>query len=229
MRKLLSLLPFPLLVLFAAGTLSAGTASIEAGETERLSLELAWNDRGEVRILPGAQEGIGEILLREGEVFIVTEQEGGPLVMNFSEMARIGGSLRLNIDGDVPLNAERLLDWVPTGVRESVAGVPGEIYRLVWIDNQGREREAEAILSDAPLAVGMQEAFARYAVAMAAAAGRDGPGAITERVAAEGLGVLRFGNDYRVTALSADTPPTEAFALPAPPTPLSEIMGPPQE
>jgi hypothetical protein len=83
------------------------------------------------------------------------------------------------------------------------------------------------VLSDDPRAIRLTKAINSMAVAMVKAAGQDPKGAneLQIHMAKLDKGVLRYGNDMWISAISDRTIASERFVLPATPQDLSAMSG----
>lgn len=204
----------------ASGGVAAGRASVDvAGEGERVRLDLAWRDATTVRMDFDRQPAY--MLVRDGKVYSVSTAEGRTMVMDMSAMQGMMGNRGGQSPRMAPDRAAEVAAFEPTGETEEVAGIEGQVYRVVWRDGRGRERTDEAVLSGDGLAVEMSHAWRAFA----AASGGDDMDALGRRFDAAGKGVLRFGDTFRVTELSGETPPAARFELPAEPMQIPGMGG----
>jgi hypothetical protein len=115
-----------------------------------------------------------------------------------------------------------------TGRREKNAGIEGEIYKLEYIDKSSEDvQTAELVLSDDPRAIKMSKAISGFAAAMVKALGQNPKGAndLEKQMAKLDKGVLRYGDDMRVSAISDRKIGNDRFVLPAEPKDLSGMSG----
>ncbi len=106
-----------------------------------------------------------------------------------------------------------------TGERETVAGMVGEVDRLERTDHGGNTREDEVVLTEAPRAKAPTRALQR----MSAASGR-AIDPVGEAMLAEGQGLLRFVDRFRVESIADEVPPASVFELPAEPMDMQQLM-----
>lgn len=202
-----------------------GRATIESQTPEGVQrLDVAWNGEGGVRFDPGNADAY--MLVHDGVLYAVTSPAGmGPMVMNLSSLEGMGGAA-----GGAPAQgagaevsvarAEKVISMAATGRRETVAGMPGELYDVTWVDPQGAEHTDSAVLSADPLARELAQAFDTLASTT-----RQGEvDARQQTVRDRGLAILRYADSYEVIALSDKGPRPDALALPAEPTDLQEMM-----
>lgn len=171
---------------------------------------------GAVR-LQSPELGGGYLLLRDGQAYLVTG--GQALSMAGSLSALLGRA------GERPL--DRFVGIEDSGRRETIAGLPGELYRIQLRDPENRPRSAEAVLSDAPEARELTRALESLGRTFAAGKARNPVFGYAEQLAATvgSRGVLRYGSDYLVQELAPRRFAPSYFDLPSPPADLSALGG----
>lgn len=207
-------LPFLVLLAAALPAWAGGTATIAAADAQG-PVELAWRDTETVRLDLAGQPGY--MIVREVRAYMFSRTGGQAIVMDMASTARLlygPGKPRIPATA---ANAAAVDTLAPTGRRETVADIEGEIYRVAWTDARGGERTDEAVLSEHPDALDMTAVLRSFTNAMASAVDVDNPDALDRELAGRGLGVLRFGRRFRVETLSAQAPDAAAFELPARP------------
>ncbi len=204
-------------LLFSGLALAAGSATYQVGGADgQASLDYAWRN-GAVQMRMGQQPGY--MLVRDGEVYAVTQANGKPRVMAMSGMMRPlqGAAPQTMADAQV-----ESFSLNPTGRSETVAGLTGEVYtgRIVFAD--GSRGNGQLVLSDDPLAAELTRAQASVGASFM---DRDNP--MTQQFLAGGRGLLRFsddrGNSMRLSRISRDAPPASAFELPAQPMQMPNL------
>lgn len=210
-------------MLFAAASpaLAGGQATLETSGKGAGAMSLSWSDPQTVRMTPEGQPAY--VLVREGKVYSITNAGGSLMVMDISSMSGMipqQGATPQQETGTIA-DARAVTSVEPTGETETVAGIEGEIYEISWKDSRGGSHVDEAVLSEHDTAVEMTAAFRAFADAMGSAGNTD---AIGERMSATGKGLLRFSDNFRVTAISSETPPAGEFELPAQPMDMENMM-----
>lgn len=195
--------------------LAAGTATISGGGEE--VGQLRWLDAETVRMDPKGDEGY--LVLREGKTYLVNPEAvaGMPMVMALDGMMQgLAGMFGDQQDGD-PLSAalsKRVESIASTGRKETVAGIEGEVYEFVFVDDQGNTERTEAVLTAHALVTEMTEAYlALFGGSML------GAERVIEfrSVMPEGKhGLLRMGDDVALQSISQDQPAADLFVLPGP-------------
>ena len=205
--------------------LADGRATIESSTPQGAQrIEVAWNEAGGVRFDPGNADAY--MLVHEGVLYAVTSAGGmGPMVMNLSALEGMGGAAGTSPDQGASAavsveRAEKVISITATGRKETVAGMPGERYDVTWADTQGAQHTDDAVLSNAPLARELARAFETLAATTQKGEVDPRQQAVRDR----GLAILRYADSYAVVAASADGLSPGAFALPAKPTDLQDMM-----
>ncbi len=206
-----------------AGPLFAGSAEVAGPDGAKMQFEYA--DEDLVRIDHGSAQGY--MVLRDNKMYSVVNSDGQTIVMDMGEMLRNFGQR-----GAVQVPDETMgevLSMQATGTYEEHAGIKGEVYEVRFVDQGGREQSSELVLTKDARAREFLHAIVQMSVTMAAAIGEDETGGreFAQRLDSMNMGVLRFGDDMRVTRLSGEEVAASRFVLPAEPTPapnLGDIM-----
>ena len=198
----------------------AGAADVRSSEGGQMKFEYR-DDL--LRITTDGQQGY--MVVRDGEIYMVTNAEGQVMVLSLSQAMGLMGS---QASAAKPSTVEgKLLSLEPTGGTETVAGIKGEVYRVRFIDQDGKERSSDLVLSGDPRAREFQGAMYTMIRGFARAAGKpvEGPEELQARLTKMNKGTLRFGEDMWVTAISDRDVDPGRFALPAEPTDMSAMSG----
>lgn len=199
---------------FSGAALAAGSANYRMnGET---TMHYAW--RGDaVRMHTDQQDGY--MLLRDGEMYAVSEHEGQTRVMAISGMMQAFGSAASQSTAPAQVESYTL---TPTGRTQTIAGISGETYTATSVLADGSRETAEIVLTDDPLVAEMTRVMAPIGSSFL---GQDNP--VAQEFLARGQGMLRFtddeGNTVVLTSISAEAPPTSAFELPAEPMQMPNL------
>lgn len=199
------------LFLFATPVWAGGQAVLQSGSgTHAEQVQLAWLDAEHLRMdIPRPS---AEILLRQGSLYAITQVGGVPIVAdvaNIDQMAQIMGQ-GSQFSGQIDRKLARSVQsFKATGQHETVAGIRGEVYQITWRDEQGAEHSDQAVLSAAPAVVELTRALQNMGVAA-----KKGGDARSAEVLRRGLGVLRYGHDYRLISLSTRPPAVSDLELP---------------
>ncbi|QKT03822.1 hypothetical protein HUS23_08320 [Ectothiorhodospiraceae bacterium 2226] len=158
-------------------------------------------------------------VIREGKAYMVGREGSRWHVVAMDDMAAWvgaagGGGKR---DGAGVDTEVRLRD---TGRRETVAGIPGQVYTYAERDARTGQwaAEEEIVLSDHADARAAYRGLVRITEVLGAMAGEQGldkgPGDVPELA---DKAVLRYGAQWRLTSLNRDRIPDRHFTLPAEP------------
>jgi hypothetical protein len=216
-----------LLIAVTTPALAGGTATVStpaAGPHGPGEMQVAWGDGETLRLGFARQDAY--LILRDGEIFAISNAGGQTMVIPLTAMTEMAQGMP-GAPGPMPdgaahftaHEAESVSSVEATGRTETVAGIDGEVYEITWVGRGGATNTDTAVLSDDPLAVEFSDAFRAFAEA--------GGGGVDPRsvwITDRGLGVLRYGDDFRVLAISGDTPPPSTFDLPGPPLDLQDMM-----
>ena len=197
---------------------AADIAEVVDGEGNRMRFE--YQDQ-QLRINPADQEGY--MIVRDGRTYVVQDSDGQIMVLDLSQaMSMFGGMARAATPETVDVRVESL---EATGREETVAGIPGEVWRLRYIDEDGQTRETDMVLSEDARARGFRDAVFLMAKSIADSVDMDleGTDKLQQQLASRDLGVLRYGQDMRITSLDTTRVDDARFVLPAEPTDLSGL------
>lgn len=199
----------------------AGTAEVTNAEGDTMRFEYRDNN---LRMGMGDQ-GQSYLVVRGEDVYMVSDSDGNLMVIDARQAWNMVGGLAGSATPDMVANDVISLD--ATGATEEYAGIVGEVYRLRYRDDDGAEQETELVLTDDPRARAFRDAMHDFATTMSSAMGQENAASddMQKRLAALNKGVLRYGDDMTVSALSAETVDMARFELPAEPTDLSNLGG----
>ena len=157
-------------------------------------------------------------------MYVVTNSDGQLMVIDINQALGMFGGMAGAAAPSVV--ASEVVSLKATGREEQHAGITGEIYDLRYIDEDGKEHQTEVVLSDDPRAKAFSKAMNNMAKSLSKSVGKDFENAANDmqhRLDTLDMGVLRYGDDMHVTALSDDTVADVRFELPAEPTDLSSF------
>jgi len=207
---------------------TAAHADIAEVETEGGDI-MTFEYEGDMLRISPAQNSQGYMLMRDGKMYVVTENDGQPMVFDMGSAMKMFGSMAKSatpstIDSEV-------LSLKATGKSETLGGIQGDVYQLRYIDHEGKERQADMVLSDDALARGFRDAIQSMALTMASSldkdtfkdeieAGQD----LQQQLSSLNKGVLRYGRDLQVRSIKDTTVEAQRFVLPAQPTDLGGML-----
>ncbi|MAT92938.1 MAG: hypothetical protein CME59_10100 [Halioglobus sp.] len=208
-------------VALLAGPAQAGTADVTDAEGNTMRFEY----RGDLLRVNMDQEGAaGYMLLRDNNLYVVTNSDGNLMVIDANQAWGMFGSMAAGATPDMVAN--EVVELSATGEKEQIAGITGEVYRLRFRAEDGSERESTLVLTDDPRARDFRDAMHNFATTMSKTVGKDYKAATDDfhgRLAAMNMGVLRYGDDMKVSAINQDSVDPARFELPAAPMDLSNI------
>ena len=164
------------------------------------------------------------MLLRDGHIYVVTNSDGQLMVIDANQaMGMFGGMAGAATPSSV---ASEVVSLEATGRMEQHAGITGEVYELEYIAENGKKHQTELVLTDDARARAFSKAMNGMALSLSKSAGKNFASAANDmqaRLGALNMGVLRYGDDMVISAISDRTVDESRFELPAEPTDLSSI------
>ena len=113
-----------------------------------------------------------------------------------------------------------------TGRLEKQADITGEVYNLRYIAEDGKEHRTELVLSGDARAKAFRDAMSGMAQSLSKSVGKNFESTTNNmqtKLNEMDMGVLRYGDDMYLSAISDRTIDESRFVLPAEPTDLSSI------
>jgi len=180
-----------------------------------------WNDDDAVRMDIKGQSGY--LLMRDDNVYSVSQSGGGAQVMELSGMMKMMQSMGRTAAKAGNKNPFGRVDSVnATGDTETVAGIEGRVYHMSWTSGDGRRQSGDAVLTDNALVVAMTRA---YIGVLAGMGGEDTWSAFQNALPGKDRGLLRMGDQFRVGSIRRADPSASTFTLPAKPMDMKSLMG----
>lgn len=213
---------------------AGGTAVVESTDgtqAVRSTLEFDGDKLRVTSALPkGAEEVDAYLIFRDGKPYSVMNNEGAPMVMEMSAMMKMMGGMGQQHAGGT--NAfDRVKTYhglTDTGRAETVGGVRGSVHRLDYTTEGGQRETTEVVLASNVVAREFTAAMMAFGSAMTEASGIadvEGSKQLEAEFKRKNLGVLRFGNEFRIVSLDNKTPAAGRFVLPAAPTQMPAMPG----
>jgi hypothetical protein len=197
---------------------AGGVATVEVraeGEVQQVVYEFKGD---QLRMgMPGGMEGY--MLFTGGVPYMVMTGEQTMVLDLRQSMAMVGSMVKMEAPGTV----DGFVSLTPTGRRETVAGIPGEVFQLVTTED-GQRTTREMVLSNDARARKFSEAMLTFGKAMAQLSGVGANDAEFDK-ALGNRGMLRMGSEFQLVRYEDRTPGDDRFRLPAPPTQLPNLEG----
>jgi len=210
---------FCLLFLIPSSTYASGIAKfkgIDNGKPYTLSLE--YLNRNTSRIDIDDNSDVDSYLLfnnNQGQV--VTAYQGNTLVMDLDSMSQMAQSL--GVMSVLGIDSESLqihvISMEPTGKKEKVAGIEGEVYKLTWSRNKIKQQD-ELVVSSDRRAWEYTEAWvdAIDAISKSSPSINIQGDELLTRVSRDKIGVLRLGNRFRLASVQSKPVSPARFVAP---------------
>ena len=197
----------------AEGTAESSSVSMSFdyldGQTARMDI-----------LLDGNHNGTNYTLFRDGKVYGVSNMNGKIMVVDISSMKGMRNITGRPNPGTFEI---KLLELSPTGKGESVAGIEGDVYQIVWRDEKGKLHDETAVLSSDPRAKEWTTTWLKASNEMQRAIlGKAPESNISDRLKQEGKGLLRLGTSLKVTSLTPSRNNNQ-FELPAEPVSIPDF------
>ena len=194
-------------------------------ESSSHSMSFEYLDEQTARIdvsLDGNHNGTSYTLFRDGKVYGVSNLSGKIMVVDISSMKGVR-SITGRSNPNPGTFEIKLLELSPTGKGESVAGIEGDVYQIVWRDEKGKLHDETAVLSSDPRAKEWTTQWLKASNEMQRAIlGKAPESNISDRLKQEGKGLLRLGTSLRVTSLTPSRNNNQ-FELPAEPVSMPDF------
>lgn len=215
-----ALYPALLLTLgLGAGPAAADIAEVMDAEGNKMTFEYQGD---QLRI--NMDRDSGYMIMQGERIYVVSESDGEIMVIDLKQtLSMFGNMAQAAIPDMAAVNVESL---ERTGRSETVAGISGDVYLMKFTDHEGKPQQAEIVLSPDRRALGFRDAVHRMASSLSSMMAQQGT---HDRLQAQldgmDLGVLRYGDDMRVTAITETQVADARFTLPAEPTDLTGLGG----
>lgn len=197
---------FCLLFLIPSSTYASGIAKfkgIDNGEPYTLSLE--YLSRNTSRIDMDDNSDVDSYLLfNNKQAQVITAYQGSTLVMDLASMSQMAQSL--GVMSVLGIDSETLqihvISMEPTGKKEKVAGIEGEVYKLTWSRNKVKQQD-ELVVSRDERVWEYTEAWvdAMDAISQSSPSISIRGNELLARISNDKIGVLRLGNRFRLASV----------------------------
>lgn len=203
---------------------AGGKAVVEAGDGSDKT-QISYEFDGALLRMDVPKQPGSYMIMRDGKIYSVTEQNGQPMVIDMAGMGKMLGGMAQNQMASIDQDVDQFVSLNDTGRTETVAGIKGKVHVLTYVDDGERKTE-EIVLSNDKSLREMSEAMLRMSETMAKAFGvqvPEGSKRMGTEIMGKGNGVLRFGNHYKLVSISDSTPSASRFKLPAEPQQIPDL------
>ncbi len=221
LKKFTALLTGFTALLFGGGSL-AGTATIDVGDGNTATYEY----RDDMLRINSSADAGSYAVFRDGSLYTVSLNDGQPMVIDAGSMMKGIGAMNLPGPSVASEFDDKLISFEDTGQDETVAGINGDVYEVRFEDSSGSQRSATLVLSTDQRVREFNAAMLRMVSTAGGLSNQPLPDRGQEfkaRLDALNAGVLRYGDQMRVTRISSDAVPAERFELPAPPMNFKDL------
>jgi hypothetical protein len=220
-------IPF-LILLTAVNVFAAGRVTIESkADGERMTMVIEYLDNNTLRMNFPGQEKENYMLIKDSKVYTVTNINNTPMVMDMGAMSKMasafGAQENDNDQANGPLSYQ-VLDMKATGKEETVAGFKGEVYRVTAKEG-GVTRTEEIVFSADPKVRAYSDAWREAGKTMQKVMGTDMAveNDMNHYMEKHKLGLLRYGTEFRVSAIDSSKPAADRFTLPTSPMTMPDF------
>lgn len=202
-------------VLFSVSAL-AGTVVIRSEGSD--TLQKAYFQGNKLRMDTGSGEDApaSYLLALDGEVYVVTDMDGEPFVVRATSIIESLGSWASTQGGE-------LLEVKDKGRSETIAGIKGDVYQIRFKDFDGKVQDEEVVFTDASIVRKWNQTL-QTAMNLDKASHGSWYSALEEELG-DNIGMLRFGNEWRLESIDDKPVADSLFVLPAEPSGLGDMFG----
>lgn len=199
------------------GTAVAGAADV----TDQSGNSMKFEYDGASRIRMSSGENGTYMLILDDKVYAVSDANGSPMVMDMGQTYKMLPD-QFKVAGPEAA-AGKFISLKRGSGSTTVAGVKGDNYELRYVDDKGVEQVNTVVLSTDKRAREFTHALLGMTTAMTSIVGQseDAGRELAAELENRGMGVLKWGENMQVTALSDRAVAAERFELPAAPADLS--------
>ncbi|MCK2184141.1 hypothetical protein [Halomonas getboli] len=200
-----------LLLAVSLPALADGQAILESQSGQgNATMQVSWAG-DDLRMDFPQQAQAGYMLLKDGKGYMVSQMQGQTMVMDMARLKEMAESMGNDqaVAGLTSQQADSVESLEATGEQQTVAGLEGDVYQLAWTDKAGNAHDDTLVLSDDARVRELMSAFHAYQRTMTG-----DPDPIAMALEERGLGMLSFGDRFRIASLSDETPAASRFTLP---------------
>ncbi len=205
-----------------AGNLAyAGAADLKSSDGDTLKFEY----RGD-KLRINMDDDQGYMVVDDTGLYVVRDSDGQLMVIDAGKMMKMFGAMAGSAAPSV--TSSEVVSLKSTGRKEEHAGISGEVYELQYKEEgNSKVQRAELVLSGDARVLELSHAMSGMARVIAKSAGKslEGANEFERRLNKMGKGVLRYGDELYITAISDRKIDNARFVLPAEPQDLSSMSG----
>ncbi len=206
--------------IFLSTVAAAGFATFKGKDEEEnqqeYTMKIEYDDAGNVRMdMPDQKNGY--TLVTGGKAYMVTYQDGKPMVMDMAQFGQMmkGAEGEDDNAGDF---MERFVSAKKTSKNRTVAGYKGNIYLIKWENDEG-VHEDMVVLSNNRDVVEFSNAMMTMSEIMMSVVtdATDSKYSVQDYLQDEGKGLLAMGDSFQVIKIKHKSMDPKRFKLPAKP------------
>lgn len=179
------------------------------------ALKLSYRDDNHIRMDTGPDS---YILVSGSKAYLLSRERGTWQASDLDQMVAMMQQMFGKGDLDPQALVEVKPRFEPTGRTESIAGFKGEVYKVTYVDPDGKEERTEVVLSKDPDVKRLNQGWSSLASRLAQMLGKDTAEALEQATKAsmeQGLGgMLRTGNEMVLQSLEKPSLSASHYELP---------------
>ncbi len=219
--------PF-LILLMAVNAFAAGKVTIESqSDGDNFTMVIEYLDNHTLRMNFPGREADSYMLIKDNKVYTVTNMNNTPMVMDMGAMSKMasafGAQENDNDQASGPMSYQ-VLDMKASGKKETVAGFKGEVY-MVTAKEGDVTKSKEIVFSSDPKVRAYSDAWREAGKTMQKVMGTDiaADNDLNHYMEKNKLGLLRYGTEFRITAIDSRKPAADRFTLPTSPMVMPDL------
>ena len=186
--------------------------------------QMTYEYKGENLRINTGDDNNNYLLMVNDTLYSVARSDGEYMVIDVSQaMSMFGSTLRQATPGAADARVE---SFEATGRKQTVAGIEGEVYRVVYIDDDGKRQQSEMGLSGDTGALRFRDAIYAMARSITKSISEEiDPKELQYQLLDKDMGVLSYGEDMTISSIEATEVADARFVLPAEPMDMSGLGG----
>lgn len=204
---------------------AGGKAVIEAGSgSDRTQSSIEFD--GSLMRMDMQGQADGYMVIRDGKIYSVSQQNGQPMVMDLTGMGQMLKGMVNRSMASMDSDVNQFVSLTDAGRSETIAGIKGRVHVLTFVDDEGERRSEEVVLAKDKRLRELTDSMMLMSQTMAEAFGvemPEGSERMNKEILGKGDGMLRFGSDFKVASIDGSTPSSSRFKLPAEPQQMPDL------